>query len=232
MIAVAAPALAHVTIQPASVSAGATDVQLAFRCPNEMDNARTVELQVFFPSNLPLLTVDVLPISGWSEHITEVDLRKPVKTDDGLVSQVVSEVDWRAVRGGGITRGHYQDFEVLVGAVPSTPGQVVFKALQTYSNGKIVRWIQLSVPGEPAPDTPAPILTLTKGGAAPGSAGATAPGGAGGNGGGGSGDATTIAVVAVIVSIGALVAAIAALLRGRKEPDTVAGHGSSDNDAA
>lgn len=244
IIAAAAPALAHVTIQPASVRAGSTDVQLTFRCPNEMDNARTVELQAFFPSNLPLLTVDVLPITGWSEHITEVHLRKPVQTDDGLVSQVVSEVDWTAVRGGGITPGHYEDFDVLVGAMPTTPGQVVLKALQTYSNGQIVRWIQLAVPGEPAPDTPAPILTLTRGVAvaasATGSTGTPTPNSAGGNGnGGGSGDAGTIALVAVIVAIGALVAAVVALLRGRNQsgPDPAAGpsedddSGTSGNDA-
>ena len=163
---------------------------------------------------------------------------------DGLVSQVVSEVDWTAVRGGGIAPGHYEDFDVLVGAMPTTPGQVVLKALQTYSNGQIVRWIQLAVPGEPAPDTPAPILTLTRGVAvaasATGSTGTPTPNSAGGNGnGGGSGDAGTIALVAVIVAIGALVAAVVALLRGRNQsgPDPAAGpsedddSGTSGNDA-
>ena len=37
----------------------------------------------------------------------------------------------------------------------------MFKALQTYSSGTIVRWIEVPVAGQPAPDFPAPVLTLT-----------------------------------------------------------------------
>ena len=50
------------TVHPEMVPAGASDIELTFRVPNERDDANTVRLQVFFPSNLPLLTVDVLPI--------------------------------------------------------------------------------------------------------------------------------------------------------------------------
>ena len=50
---------------------------------------------------------------------------------------------------------------VLVGAGPTRPGQVAFKALQTYSNGDVVRWIDVQQPGQPEPDHPAPVLTLT-----------------------------------------------------------------------
>jgi uncharacterized protein YcnI len=154
------PAWAHVTVHPGSVAAGSSDVELTFRCPNERDDANTVMLQVFFPTNLPLLTVDVLPVPGWMSTIQTQTLTKPITTDDGPVSQIVSEVTWKAV-AGGIGPGQYEDFDVAVGAVPSKMGQLVFKTLQTYSSGEIVRWIEVPVAGEPAPDTPAPILTLT-----------------------------------------------------------------------
>jgi hypothetical protein len=40
--------------------------------------------------------------------------------------------------------------------------QIIFKALQTYSDGDIVRWIDEPAPGV-EPDHPAPVLKLTKG---------------------------------------------------------------------
>jgi hypothetical protein len=38
---------------------------------------------------------------------------------------------------------------------------VAFKAIQTYSNGDVVRWIDPVVAGQAAPGHPTPILTLT-----------------------------------------------------------------------
>ena len=103
--------------------------------PNERDNANTVRLQVFFPSNLPLLTVNVLPIPGWSAKVETQTLSKPVQTDDGPVDQVVTNITWTAT-SGGITPGQYQDFDVSAGKVPDRTGTVVFKSLQTYSSGE------------------------------------------------------------------------------------------------
>lgn len=39
---------------------------------------------------------------------------------------------------------------------------MTFTAIQTYSNGDVVSWIQTSVKGAPEPDHPAPVLRLTK----------------------------------------------------------------------
>ena len=160
VLLLATPAWAHVTVHPSSVAAGSSDVELTFRCPNERDDANTVMLQVFFPTNLPLLTVDVLPVPGWTSTVQTQNLSKPINTDDGPVSQIVSEVTWKAM-AGGIGQGQYEDFDVGVGAVPNSAAQLAFKALQTYSPGEIVRWIEVPVAGQPEPDTAAPILTLT-----------------------------------------------------------------------
>ena len=158
----ASPAWAHITVHPSTLPAGSSDIELTFRVPNERDNANTVKAQVFFPTNLPLLTVDVLPIPGWSSVVQTQTLVKPVQTDDGPVSQIVTDVTWTAT-GVGIAPGQYEDFEVAAGLVPNKPAQLVFKALQTYSSGEIVRWIQVATSQDPNPDTPAPILTLTSG---------------------------------------------------------------------
>lgn len=161
LLALATPASAHVTVHPSQMRAGSSDVELTFRVPNERDDADTVKTQVFFPANLPLLTVEVLPVPGWQATVRTRALPKPVNTDDGEVSQVVSNVTWSAT-AGGIRPGQYEDFDIAVGSMPDQPGTLVFKALQTYSSGEIVRWIEVPVDGEPAPDTPAPELTLTQ----------------------------------------------------------------------
>ncbi len=155
-----APAGAHVTVHPSKLPAGTADIELTFRVPNERDNASTVALQVFFPTKLPLLSVEVLPIPGWTSQVDNTRLKAPVQTDDGPVSEVVSDARWTAT-AGGISPGQYEDFSVSAGTAPTGAGQLVFKSVQTYSSGEIVRWIEVPSPQDPSPDSPAPVLTLT-----------------------------------------------------------------------
>lgn len=156
----ATPAFAHVTVHPETMPAGSGDIELTFRVPNERDNANTVGLQVFFPSNIPLLTVNVLPIPGWIGKVTTQTPSKPIQSADGPVNQVVTDITWTAT-GGGIAPGQYQDFDISAGQAPLQPGAVTFKTLQTYSSGEVVRWIQVATNQNANPDTPAPVLTLT-----------------------------------------------------------------------
>jgi hypothetical protein len=48
-----------------------------------------------------------------------------------------------------------------MGPLPTDTDQLVFKALQTYDNGEVVRWIDAAPQGAPEPEHPAPVLTLT-----------------------------------------------------------------------
>ena len=156
----ATTAWAHVTVHPETLPTGSSDVELIFRVPNERDNAATVGLQVFFPTDLPLLTVDVRPVTGWTAKVTSRILVAPITTDDGTVSQVVSDITWTAT-AGGIAPGQCEDFVVAVGRGPGRPGSAIFRTLQTYSSGEVVRWIQVSSSSDPKPDSPAPVLTIT-----------------------------------------------------------------------
>jgi uncharacterized protein YcnI len=134
------PAAAHVTVRPSSEPAGTTYSVLTFRVPNERDEATTVRLDVVFPASTPVSGVLVRPVPGW--HVRA----------EG------SRITWR---GGQIPVGGYQDFDVSVSKVPDQPGPLVFKALQTYSDGKVVRWIETAPEGSPEPEHPAPTLQLT-----------------------------------------------------------------------
>jgi uncharacterized protein YcnI len=162
--AFAGPAWAHVTVDPSTAPKGA-EVTLGFRVPNEEAAASTVKIQIFFPADHPILGVDPEKAPGWTDQVHTAPLNPPVNTDDGPVTSYVSEVDWS---GGSIPPGHFQEFFVLAQQLPTTTDQVVFKALQTYSDGTVVRWIQTTPPGGPVPDHPAPVLTLTASGSGAG----------------------------------------------------------------
>lgn len=153
----AGPASAHVTVNPNTAVQGSYS-EVQFRAPNEQDNANTTELQVFLPTDHPIASVSTEPVPGWTVTVKKVKLAKPITTDDGQVTEAVSEIDWT---GGAIKPGQFQDFPVSLGPLPTGVTSLTFKALQTYSNGQVVRWIQLTQPGQPEPANPAPVLTLT-----------------------------------------------------------------------
>lgn len=172
VLAGAGAASAHVTVHPDSYPKGAEDGTITFRVPNEEDNANTTKLDVYFPAAQPIPSVLVSPVPGWTAKIKSVTLKTPIKTDDGTITDAVSEITWT---GGKIAPGQYQDFTVAFGQLPTTGSQLVFKALQTYSDGNIVRWIDLQQPGQDEPAHPAPTLQLTAAAPDDGSDAATTP---------------------------------------------------------
>jgi uncharacterized protein YcnI len=167
----AVPASAHVTISPQSAAQGGSDLQVTFRVPNEEAKAATTQVEVAFPTDQPIASVLVQPVPGWTAKVDTVTLATPIHTDDGDISQVVSKITWS---GGSIAPGQYGAFPVLFGQLPSAGSQVVFKAVQTYSNGDVVRWIDQAQAGQPEPDHPAVVMALTKNAEATGAAVAAA----------------------------------------------------------
>jgi periplasmic copper chaperone A len=163
VLAAVTPAFAHVTTDPSSAPQGA-EITLGFRSPNEETSANIIRLEVDLPTDTPLLGVDVEPLSGWTAKVAQVNLNPPVQTDDGPVTQAVSQIVWTAAPGGGTAPGQFQEFYVLVQQLPDKANQVVFKAVQTYSDGTIVRWIDPVTASVPDPDHPTPILKLTPAG--------------------------------------------------------------------
>jgi uncharacterized protein len=152
-----AAAAAHVSVHPNAVPAGA-NATLDIRVPTESDTAKTTKLQVKFPSGF--IGVATQPPPGWTSKVLTTKLAKPVQTDDGPIDTQVSVVEWTAGPGAGISPGQFANFPISV-ALPGHAGQVLtFKTVQTYSDGKVVRWI-----GAPDSDEPAPTIDVTaKGG--------------------------------------------------------------------
>jgi periplasmic copper chaperone A len=156
-LGLALPALAHVTINPGTaVQGGFTKV--AFRVPNERDDASTTKLEVTFPTDHPLAFVSVKPVPGWDVKVVEGKLPKPVTTEYGELTEAVTKITWS---GGKIDPGQFQEFEVSMGALPTDTDQLVFPATQTYSGGEVVKWADEPKADGSEPERPAPTLKLT-----------------------------------------------------------------------
>ncbi|WP_157245363.1 YcnI family protein [Nonomuraea typhae] len=156
-LALAAPALAHVTINPGTAEQGGF-TKVAFRVPNERDDAGTVKVEVAFPAEHPLAFVSVKPVPGWKVKVTEGKLPKPVKTEFGDLEEAVTKVEWT---GGTINPGEFQEFEVSMGQLPKDTDQLVFPTTQTYSGGEVVKWADAPKTDGTEAERPAPVLKLT-----------------------------------------------------------------------
>jgi uncharacterized protein YcnI len=153
------PAAAHVTVNPREVVGGGFAV-LTFRMPNERDEARTKQLSVSFPADHPFTSVRVKRVPGWSYEFRMVPVDPPIQNGDELITEVVGTIVWRAdSREFRVRPTEFIDFDVSVGRLP-TSGQIAFPAIQVYDNGEVVRWVEPTVPGQPAPERPAPVLRL------------------------------------------------------------------------
>jgi uncharacterized protein YcnI len=171
-------ASAHITVSAPGASPGGNDGVVTFRVPDESDSARTVGLKVRLPSDSPIASVMVQPKPGWTATLAQTKLATPIKTDDGEITEAVSEIDWKVSSGGqGIGPGEFDQFVFLAGQFPDTKA-LTFKVIQTYSDGTSVSWIEVPAPGSSAePEHPAPVLTLGAGagaGSEPGSTAASA----------------------------------------------------------
>jgi uncharacterized protein len=214
-----AAAWAHVTVNPKEAPKGSF-TELAFRVPNEMDDADTTKLDVQIPTDHPIANVSVQPKPGWTYEVKKTKLAKPITTDDGQVTEAVSEIIWS---GGTIKPGEYDDFYVSAGPLPTDVDQIEFKAIQSYSNGQDVAWIEDTPPGGEEPEHPAPVLTLTDAAGAGQSAAATTTAPSGQASAASTADtasqsdvngAKTLAIVALIAAIvAALIGGAALVLR-------------------
>jgi periplasmic copper chaperone A len=151
-------ASAHVTVNPKTADPGGY-TKLTFRMPNETPDTNTTQLEVDIPTDHPIASVSVQPQPGWSYTTEKSKIATPIKTDDDEITETTSKIVWTADAGGGLKPGEFGEFNVSVGPLPKDTSSIVFKALQTYSNGDIVRWIDTPTASQEA-EHPAPTLTL------------------------------------------------------------------------
>lgn len=134
-VALAAPASAHVQVRPALVAPG-DPVLFQVIVPNERD-AHTTEVTLQVPK-------DVIPFSflepeGWTRAMKE--------GADGSLETVT----WK----GELAEDGFATFSFLA-STPEQEGDIVWKAIQTYDDGSVSRWI-----GAPDSDNPAAVTKVS-----------------------------------------------------------------------
>jgi uncharacterized protein len=172
----ALPAQAHVTVGSDKAVKGGY-ATLTFKVPTEVDDANTTKIEVDFPADHPFAEVSTQQKSGWDISVQKATLATPLTNDDGQqVTQRVASVTWTAkTADAAIHPDQFDTFPISVGPLPTDTDSLTFKALQTYSNGDVVRWIEESAPGGPEPEHPAPTLQLTDASGAAGSSATASP---------------------------------------------------------
>jgi uncharacterized protein YcnI len=156
-------ASAHVTAnvygaQPTKGGYGA----IFFRVPNEEANASTTKVEIDFKPEYAIGSVRTQAVPGWTAEVTKTKLPAPVKTASGTeITEVITKVSWTAQPGGGIAdTTQFQEFEISAGALPNNVDELVLPAVQTYSDGKVVNWSELTPAGGEEPEHPAPTVAL------------------------------------------------------------------------
>jgi uncharacterized protein YcnI len=164
VLILAGTASAHVSVQPQGEAAKGGYATINFKVPNERDDASTTKLEVNFPTDHPLASVMPQPVPGWKIDVTRSKLAKPLDMHGQKINEAVSKVTWTAEGSKndlGIRPGEFQQFPLSVGQLPEDADQLVFKAIQTYDNKEVVRWIEEQKDGAEEPESPAPVLKLT-----------------------------------------------------------------------
>lgn len=148
MLACPAVAAAHVSATPDAVTEG-EPATVSFRVPNERDDATTVRLEVLFPARPAVSSATPEALPGW---------KISVRSSGGggaMADKPVTSIVWE---GGTVPVGTFQEFPVRIGGLPA--GTFAFQALQTYSDGRVMRWADPAQPGQPEPEHPAPAVTV------------------------------------------------------------------------
>ncbi|MEH0845531.1 YcnI family protein [Micromonospora sp. CPCC 205711] len=204
----AGPASAHVSVDPKQATQGGYG-RFAFRVPNESDTAATTKVEVVLPENAPVGSVSTLPVPGWTVAVEKRKVDPPVEVHGSQLTEAVSKLTWTATGDAGIKPGQFQEFPVSMGPLPQVD-TMVFKTLQTYSDGNVQRWIEEPTGGTES-ENPAPVLTLTAASGSPTTAAPAARADAADDG----GASTGLAVAGLAAGLAGLVLGGLALARTR-----------------
>jgi uncharacterized protein YcnI len=132
------PAFAHVGVSATNAQALATNVTVSFHAEAESAASGITQLRVVLPAGIAPGDVTLAQgPKGW----------KLAPTSDGY-----------AVAGPALPVGQSAQYAITVRQLPDAK-ELVFKTLETYSDGHINRWIDLPQPGVVA-SKPAPVLQL------------------------------------------------------------------------
>ena len=149
VLAMSAPALAHVEVEAASDAQAAKLGEVVITVPNESAGVDTTSVVVKLPDNV--LQAEFPEVAGWRSTEDTVPLTAPVRIGDQTIVTRISRVTWT---GGRIRPGRSAQFRLRVRVREGSQLRgLAFAAVQRYSDGTVVRWI-----GAPGSENPAGVL--------------------------------------------------------------------------
>src|SRR4029077_19425940 len=86
-----AAAEAHISLHPNTIPAGAS-ATLQVRVPGEQEGAHVTRVDMLFPPGFTSAVYENVP--GWSVKVLTQKVNPPIQTDEGPVSEEVSQVIW------------------------------------------------------------------------------------------------------------------------------------------
>jgi uncharacterized protein YcnI len=153
--ALAAPAFAHVTLDPPQAAADSY-FKMNVRVPHGCEGTATLRVRVRIPEGV--LGVKPQPKPGWELSTVKTKLSPPIKDSHGReTTEVVSEIVW----SGKLLDEHYEEFGIQM-RLPDKPNTLIyFPTVQECEKG-VHRWIEIPEPGKKWGDykSPAPVLKL------------------------------------------------------------------------
>ena len=138
---IGAPAWAHVEVSADKPQAGATNVTVTFSGEAESTTGGIKSKQIFLPPGITPAQVRLgTAPAGWT---------------------FTAGPDNVTIGGPALPKGTDAKFSIVITQLPTGATELVFKTLETYSDGEVQRWIDLPQPGQAEPEHPAPTLKLS-----------------------------------------------------------------------
>jgi uncharacterized protein YcnI len=129
---------ASVSITPTEARQGGA-VELTFRVTEDRPGVHTTKVEVQLPAAEPIAEVYPLSDPDWAAKIAYRKVGRPVQAGHGsLTTTVTSGITWFRATGAG-ARGRTGELRVAMAPLPRAE-RLAFTVLQTYSDGKVLRW--------------------------------------------------------------------------------------------
>ncbi|GAA1979446.1 hypothetical protein GCM10009718_15300 [Isoptericola halotolerans] len=159
VLAGAGAASAHVSVTPDTTSAGSYAL-LTFGVPHGCGTSPTTEVAIQIPEEIATVTPSVQ--AGWEVEKVMEDLDEP--QDDGHGGQRTERVAEVVYTTGSPLPADLRDAFELSVKLPDEPGELIFPAVQTCTEGESA-WVQVAQDGQDPHDLdlPAPSFEVTAG---------------------------------------------------------------------
>lgn len=157
-LALAAPASAHVTVDPSTTAAGSYTV-LTIAVPHGCEESSTTKVAIKIPEQILSVTPTRNPF--WDTQATIEDLDKPAKDAHGnAVTERVATVEYTAKTP--LPHDQRDAFELSLQLPDAAGTTLTFPTVQTCEEGETA-WVEVPSDGAGADDLehPAPAVTIT-----------------------------------------------------------------------